>query len=157
MSQTTGKLCRKLFISFILTALPLHAVVAEVKIRVGKFNDQQAVVDLMQIRLKGKEEYLRRHPETRKRFVKAIRAGKILKGMCPHEAHAAGGLFKYYFKSFDPKLGKQPFRMVVLVKQCKNPDASEFIMIFENSTQFGKQARFKAVIRNGRVVEIIRL
>jgi len=109
----------------------------------------------------------------------AIIEGKIIKGMYPDEAAAAGGAFMYMLQP-DPKLGLGENVMVsvadlnyyfaflknpnkkpdippdVIFRQCIFPDESKIRLVFHNKTQFNsiKPVSFSVYITNGQVFDI---
>ena len=109
-------------------------------------------------RLVYAEEYFAKTPGAVKPEIQtAIRAQRVIEGMCPTEAQLAAGQFYYSVKN-DPKWpgGTVPLR--IIHAQCGEPDSSEITMTFMTRTQFDdrRPTVFKVSFRNGKAVAIDR-
>lgn len=118
-------------------------------------------------------KYVVSRPDLSEQYRKAILEGRILVGMFPDEAVAAGGPFVYIIKANDstmtscadiryyfgyqanpPSHPRIPPDM--LWRQRNNPDGTQIQLNFNNKTQFdtGTPTGFKVVFQNGRVASI---
>lgn len=92
----------------------------------------------------------------RKQYTQTIVNGVVVKGMTPYEAYLAGGQFAYKVSADEEvwPAGSDPMR--VMWMQTHQPDNSEIIMSFKNSTQFksDEPVAFKAVIEQGLVIRV---
>lgn len=103
------------------------------------------------------EELLRARPKTSPEMAKSIRAGIVVVGMTPEEAHVTGGAGPYHIQN-DPKWPPGTNPLVILAAQTETPDNSKIEMFFLNRRQYATPdpTHFTAVFELGRVVRIER-
>jgi hypothetical protein len=94
---------------------------------------------------KDAEKYIHAHPDISEASLKAIEAGRVIKGMCPNEAMAAAGIPYFYEAQLDPKWPPGTDPQFAIEKQCSAPDKSKITLYFEKKTQLGKKSKFKAI------------
>ena len=110
---------------------------------------------------KARLEYFKKVQEQtpddyRKQYTKSIINGVMVKGMTPYEAYLAVGQFAYEV-SADKEVwpaGSDPMR--VMWMQALQPDDSEIMMMFNNSTQYKSKEPipFRAIVDKGLVIHI---
>lgn len=92
----------------------------------------------------------------RKQYTQTIINGVVVKGMTPYEAYLAGGQFAYRVSADEEvwPAGSDP--MQVIWMQTDQPDNSEIIMMFNNSTQYKSTTLipFRAIVDKGLVISI---
>ena len=92
----------------------------------------------------------------RKKYTQTIVNGVVVKGMTPYETYLAGGQFAYKVSADEEvwPAGSDPMR--VMWMQTHQPDNSEIIMMFNNSTQYKSKEPipFRAIVDKGLVIHI---
>jgi hypothetical protein len=89
--------------------------------------------------------------------VQTIRAGKIVPGMYPDEARAAGGPFIYSVKP-DPEDDRPFSPLRIIYGQRGKPDNAKIELTFRNCTQFDTEepTAFTVFFERGKAVRIER-
>ena len=111
----------------------------------------------MDERMKKISEMMEKHPEYfPKPMQDAIKQGKVVEGMTPHQAHLAGGA--YFFRVIpDPEFWEQdadPY--IVMQAQSTRPDKSQIWMTFQNTTQYSGTGiqTFQVTFEQGKVTDV---
>lgn len=109
-------------------------------------------------RLAKAEAYLRKHPDLSNAVRRAILDGKVILGMCPEDAHAAGGWCNVSSFVPDPKWDPNAHPLDISLAQRDHPDSSRMKFTFHNRTQFDtdEPMGFAVVFEQGRAVRIER-
>jgi hypothetical protein len=104
------------------------------------------------------EAYLKKYPNLSDPIRRGVREGKVVLGMCPEDAHAAGGWCDVSSFVPDPMWDPNAHPLDIALAQRDHPDSSRMKFTFHNRTQFDtdEPMAFTVVFERGRAVRIER-